>query len=124
MNGDGDDSLSASGVVPTSAERVYIIVPPLIANAISRHPETDFVLTLAGLIEYNVNKGNPQNYSGMLEYIGRQCMQNRLTTKLADLKKTPKFHDLLPFLENSIFPNIPAKLNGTTCCFPKFVHTK
>lgn len=124
MNGDGDDSLSVSGVLPTSAERVYIIVPPLIANAISHSPETEFVLTLAGLTEYNVNKGNPQNYSGLLEYIGRQCMQNRLTTKLADLKKAPKFHDLLPFLENSIFPDIPVKLERPTRCFPKFVHIK
>jgi len=118
------ESLHVSSEDENNGELVYIVVPPLVAYSMPPSAETDFVLTLAGITDYNSSTGNPQNESSLLEYIGRQCIQNRLATKLAELKKHTNLHDLFPFLRNSTFPNMPAKIDGTTSCFPNFVNKK
>jgi hypothetical protein len=99
---------------------VFIIVPPLVAKALSNSRLQKTVLFGSIVAELESNQAYHEG-SEWLETIAKQCLRYRLASGPRKIEPNKQLHALLPLLQDSQLPNITVRFkSGDIHCLPKF----
>lgn len=99
---------------------MYIIVPPLVAKALStlRLPAT---LLFESIVEELKSNHAYHDSAEWLETIAKRCLQYRLGSGPRKIEPNKQLHALLPFLKDSEVPNVTISFKRSEVyCMPKF----